>query len=301
MKEETIERIEQYLNGELSESDRISFEKEMQTDTELIKRVEFMRLLPKAARAHTETSLINELKELEAKLPKVKFVPEGKPGEQRPVVTMEPGGRSNSHWIRYAVAASVLLLFGLFIFKDEIFKTGITQNQVAQNGKDTVNQQLQGESLKQKQTAFTTVNVTRIEDGKFGFVKNGLQRKLVIVHETDSTILKEFTSQIQGRAGDGSSSKNLKYGLYRLISDTLFLATGNLETSIQVFDLDVKAQRNQMIDSIGQIIEYDKPKLQGLFILMSSSFFKIEKTENYFPLVVVKKSELDLLKYYTTK
>jgi len=300
MKEETVARIEQYLNGELSENDRISFEKEIQIDSELQKQVEFMRLLPKAVRAHTEMSLKNKLKEIEAKLPNVKFESEEstkKPAEP-PIVKMEPRYVSSNYWMRYAVAASVLLVLGLFLFKDEIFKTDVNQNQVAQNGKDTVNQQLQGESLNQKQIAFTTVSVTRIEDGKFGFVKNGLQRKLVIVHETDSTILKEPTG---GIIVDGPRARELKYGLYRLISDTLFLATGSLETSIQVFDLDVKAQRSQMIDSSGQMIEYDKPALQGLFIFMASDFFKIIKTEKYAPLVVVKKSELGLLKYYTTK
>jgi hypothetical protein len=283
------------LNGELSETERISLEKEMETDMGLRKEVEFMRMLPKAVRFHSETSLRNQLKEIEARLPKVQFEPEvgtvqgaGSPRLE----TSPPKPISRSLWIRYAVAASVLLLVTIFIFRDELFKTGINQSQVAQNRNDTLKQRPKN-VLQENPVAVTALSITKIEDEKFGFVKNQLERKIVIVQQTDSSVLREFTT---GRPG-----AQVQYGLYRLVSDTLFINAGELESSIRIFDFDVKAQSGDMIDSTGQMLHYDKPVLHGLYLLRSIHFYKIIKTENYAPLVPAKESELALLKFYTAK
>jgi len=314
MTEETIDRIERYLNGELSEADRISFEKEVQNDTDLQKKVEFMGLLPRAILLHSEDSLRNQLKEIEASLPKVEFVPEEEAVEAEYSIGAKrsiseelnqaaeprseysaPKSISRSLWIRYAVAASVLLLVGLFLFRDEIFKPGINQNQVAENLADSLKQERLRTVLPEKHLAVANMPITKIEDSKFGFVKNQLERKIVIVQETDSAALSAF---MVGKTGN---SNEVEYGLYRLVQDTLYLNTGVLEKSIQVFDFDIKAQSGEIIDSTGQMLHYDKPALHGLYLLREIHFYKIIKTENYVPLVPVKESELALVKFYTAK
>jgi hypothetical protein len=313
MNEEIIDKIERYLNEQLSQTERSEFENELQANIELQKQVEFMRNLPKAVKAHTEDALRLQLKEIEKQLPEVEFEPEEEEvaihayREQRSLGSKRamsaqprieqapPKSISSSNWVRYAVAASILLFVGVFLFRDEIFNGRENQNQVAQNGNDTLNTHSQVNQDKEKRVAVSSLNVTRIEDGKFGFVKNGLEKKLILVQEVDPTLLNEY----EGVNGVGPRAMQMRPGVYRLMNDTLFIRTGKLQTVIQVFDLDVKAQRSQMVDSLGQIIEYDKPALQGLFIMISIDFFKIEKVENYSPLIQVKKSELQLLKFYT--
>jgi hypothetical protein len=309
MTEEIIERIERYLSGELSEAEHISFEKEMQINNSLQKQVEFMRLLPKAIQIH---SLKKELKEIEAKLPRVEFVPEEKEVEADYVIGAKrsiseelsqvaepmseypkPKSISRSLWIRYAVAASVLLLVGIFLFRDEIFKSRINQNQFAENKADSLKQEKQKNVLPEKQVAVVNLTITKIEDSKFGFVKNQLERKIVVVQETDSAAIRAFAL--------GKTGNTIQDGLYLLVQDTLYVNTGVLEKSIQVFDFDIKAQTGDSINSVGEMVHYQKPPIQGLYLLRSIHFYKIMKTQSYKPLVPVEKSELELLKSYASK
>jgi hypothetical protein len=289
MTEEQIERIEQYLNGALSSADKETFENELRSNAELRKQLDFMKSLPKAVQVHAENALRKQLKEFEKTLPKVETA--GKVVEigakrslqgEAPAEQAIPKSISGFHWARYAAAASILLIVGLFIFRDDIFRNN-TDNQVAVIKTDTLNTVREFDKINTRQVAVTALEVTRIEDGKLGFVKNSLEKKITLILEVDSTLLNGGT----------------KYGLYKLQSDSLFLITGKLETKVSVFDCNVKAQHGQMIDSNGQLMEYEKPALVGTYISGLGQYFKIEKNADYTPLAVVTLSEQQLLKFYT--
>lgn len=271
MSEETIDRIDRYLSGELTESEVIAFENEMRTNEELRKQLDFMRLLPQAIQLE---SIRSQLKEIEA-------------GLQVPAAArIEPG----SSWRRYAIAASVLLLIGIFLFRDQLFKEGINQNQYAHNNNDSI-EKLSKEPLNpERQVAVNTLTVSKIEDGKMGFVKKDLERKIVIVQEIDSSVIEKY------HVNHGFKPT---YGLYRFVGDSVFLNTGTLEKTIQVYDFDVKAQTGQMIDSTGQMIDYEKPALKGMYLLLSKKYFKIEENKMDTPLSQVTKSEFELITFYT--
>jgi len=283
MSEEIIERIEQYLNGELSPEQKSSFEKELLNNEELKKQVAFIQALPKAVQVSTEDTIRKQLKEIESGLPKVKFEMEGK-GEATKVIPM-PSPVSGSRWMQYAIAVSVLLLVGLFIFKDQIFKDQNTVSQIAEKEKsvDSLNTVIDVAEHKAKQLAVYSIAVTSVEDGKFGFVKNSLEKKVSVIVEVDTTLMK----------------KGVKYGLYKFQNDSLFILTGVLETKISIYNYNVKAQTGQMIDSTGQLLEYEKPELKGMFLAGFGNYFRIEKQAEYSPLVKVNPTESELLKFYT--
>jgi hypothetical protein len=286
MSEETIDRIDRYLRGELTEPELVAFENEMQINEELRKQVDFMRLLPQAIQLD---SIRSQLKDIEAKQPKIEPQPLGDAGNERPN-NFEPKSISFSSWGRYAIAASVLLLIGIFIFRDQLFKEGINQNQYAHSNNDSISK-LSKEPLNvERQVAVNTLTVSKIEDAKMGFVKKELERKIVTVQEVDSTVLKEYNTN--------HGNKHL-YGLYRFVGDTVFLNTGTLEKTIQIYAFDVKGQTGQMIDSSGQMIEYEKPSLKGLYLLLSKKYFKIEENKRDTPLSQVTNSEFELITFYT--
>lgn len=283
MNEEIIERIEQYLNGELSLEQKNLFERELQTNQELQKQVEFMRNLPKAVQLTAENAIRKQLKELESSLPKVELKTQN-PGEPAKVIPM-PQPASSSRWMQYAVAASILLLVGLFIFKDQIFTSGRVEQIAKQSDLiDTLNTIVDLEHQEPKQLAVSQLDVTSVTDDKFGFVKNSLEKKITLIIEIDTSLL----------------NQGVNYSLYKFQRDSLFVLTGTLETKIKIFYFDIKAQSGQMIDSTtGQLIEYEKPALKGLFAYGMGSFFRIENKTAYSPLSKVNTSERELLKFYT--
>lgn len=283
MNEETIERIEQYLNGELSPEQKNLFERELQTNQELQKQVEFMRSLPKAVQLSAENAIRKQLKELESKLPKVESKTQ-KLGEPAKIIPM-PNPVSGSRWMQYAVAASILLLVGLFIFKDQIFTSGRVEQIAKQSDLiDTLNTIVDLEGQKPKQLAVSVLDVTDITDDKFGFVKNSLEKKITLIVEIDTSLL----------------NQGVNYGLYKFQRDSLFVLTGTLETKIKIFYFDIKAQSGQMIDSTtGELLVYEKPALKGLFAYGMGSFFRIENKTAFSPLSKVNAAERELLKFYT--
>lgn len=299
MNEEQIERIELYLNGELSLEQKSLFEKELQANEELQKQVQFMRNLPKAVQISAENAIRKQLKELEGNLPKVKLETQGS-GEAAKVIPM-PQPASGTRWMQYAIAASVLLLMGLFIFKDQLFTTN-TGNQLAENDKlaDTLKTLIDvglrnNTSLstpdrrfhlkhKTNQLAVSSLDVTSVIDDKFGFVKNSLEKKITLVIKVDSALF----------------NQGIKYGLYNFQRDSLFVRTASLETKIKIYYFDIKSQSGQMIDSTsGELLEYEKPPLKGLFAFGMGNFFRIESKSDYTPLVKVNTAEKELLKFYT--
>lgn len=283
MNEEIIERIELYLSGELSLEQKSLFEKELQTNEELEKQVQFMRNLPQAVQINAENIIRKQLKELEGNLPKVELETQGS-GEPAKVIPM-PQPASGTRWMQYAIAASVLLLMGLFIFKDQLFTTN-TGNQLAEKDKlsDTLKTVIDVGEHNANQLAVSSLDVTSVTDDKFGFVKNSLEKKITLVVEVDSTLL----------------NQGVKYGLYKFQRDSLFVRKASLETKIKIYYFDVKSQSGQMIDSTsGELLEYEKPPLKGLFAFGMGNFFRIESKSDYTPLVKVNTAEKELLKFYT--
>ena len=226
---------------------------------------------------------------IEKKQPKVAPQTSGVTGNIRPD-TFEPKSISFASWGKYAIAASVLLIIGIFIFRDQLFKEGFNQNQYAHNNNDSITK-LSKEALKpERQVAVNILTVSKIEDAKMGFVKKELERKIVTVQEVESTVLKEYKTN--------HGNKHL-YGIYRFVGDTVFLNTGTLEKTIQIYAFNVKSQTGQMIDSSGQMIEYEKPALKGLYLLLSKKYFKIEESKRDTPLSQVTNSEFELITFYT--
>lgn len=283
MNEETVERIEQYLNGELSPEQKNLFERELQTNQELQKQVAFMRNLPKAVQLSAENAIRKQLKELESRLPKVNIKTQNI-GEPAKVIPM-PQPVYNSRWMQYAVAASILLLVGLFIFKDQIFTSGRVEQIAKQRDLiDTLNTVVDLEHQRSNRLAVSVLDVTGISDDKFGFVKNSLEKKITLIVEIDTSLL----------------NQGVNYGLYKFQRDSLFLLSGSLETKIKIFYFDVKSQSGQMIDSTtGELLVYEKPALKGLFAYGMGSFFRIENKTEYSPLSKVNAAERELLKFYT--
>ncbi len=287
MSEETIERIEQYLNGELSKEQKEAFDAELRTNDELQKQLAFMQALPMAVQASAEGSMRKQLKELESELPKVQNQ-KSDDGEAPKLIPI-------TRWMQYAVAASVLLLIGLFIFKEQIFKDPTVNMPMADKIKNNDTLSL---SQQTKQIATYDVGVKSIADGSIGFVKSTLEKKVTVVVEVDS-MLKQKQGEVLTGKGAGPVAKTYRYGLYKFQNDTVFVLTGVLETKISIYYFDVKPETGQLIDSTGQLIEYEKPALRGMFLAGFDNYFRIEKNKEYQPLVLVSATELNLLKFYT--
>lgn len=293
MTEEVIDKIERYLNGEMSAAELSVFENELKNNSELQQQVEFMRLLPGAIEAHSDEQLRKQLKDFEATLPKIEKNQDNKIyriEDDSEILAAEPISEFNNkdgraaanlrdpksisfpYWAKMALAASVLLLVGLFIFKDMLFKSGIEGNQIAGN---TIKPIIQSKSIK------------TIGDSGFGFAADSSEVKIWIVQISDTTLLNNYIAeQLQGRAGtpagDGLMDNSIA-GLYYFNGDSLFIISEKVDSAVELYDINVAAQKSNNIET---------PELRGMYLHFKGMYYKLEMVNKHTPLIPVKNEDV---------
>ncbi len=104
-----IERIENYLTGKLPENERKAFEAELETNAELGEAMELYRISDEAIELAVENSLRSQLKQWDAEDAATKANGGGGVGEA-PIIPLR------RTWMRWAAAAVVVGLVGLFVW-----------------------------------------------------------------------------------------------------------------------------------------------------------------------------------------
>lgn len=275
MTEETIDKIERYLNGELSVDELSEFEAELKKSPELQQQVDFMRLLPGAIEAHSDEQLSKQLKEIESTLPKVEINVD----ETAAAQTTEPKSISYPYWAKLAMAASVLLLVGLFIFNDSLFKSGIEDKQLAESDKID------------KKVHIESVSVKSIGDSGFGFAADSRTMNILVVQRVDTSYLNnfitEFSDRLQGRtgapAGDGNGpqSKIIESisGIYHFKDDTLFIVSSEVDSAIELYDINLAAQK---------VNNDEIPEIRSMYLHFRGSYYKLDLVSMESPLIKEK-------------
>ncbi len=206
--EDNMDKIEQYLSGNLSEAEKAAFEKEIAENAELREEVELLRILPKAIQLHEEKKIREQLQDLERTIrgEEIADVAAGRAAASVP----PPSGVSGGGWFKYtAVAASLLLLVGLFF----LLKDGgnDTSNIIAQTDKKDI--RVNAKEL--------TINT--LKDESFGFIADTTARKIVVV---------------ACKPAGKDSLGDVVY--YKLSHDTLFVLTANGLMPDKFFTVDTR-------------------------------------------------------------
>ena len=112
---EYFDKIEDYLAGQLSPEEREQFKKEISQNAELADAVKAHELAREAMEVAIEESLRKELGQLQQE-----FYPSQKGSASPPPKNTSSKGKivpMRSAWVRVAVAASILMLIGIFVFR----------------------------------------------------------------------------------------------------------------------------------------------------------------------------------------
>jgi hypothetical protein len=273
--EDNINKIEQYLNGSLSDAEKLAFEKEMEQNPELKEEVELLRILPKAIQLHEENKVREQLKELENEA-RLQEEERRTAAAVRPAAYIPPtAGLSGRSWLKYvAVAASILLLAGLFFLyerrNDQQDLTGLANVDHKKTMKLNNSSVVVADRL-------VEVKYFGAETG-FGFIENKSVEKLRLIVQIDS------------------SYKG--WGMYCLRRDSLLVVSSNTDTALTVYHFNVSAGKEQMKGPAGEIIVYEKPPLIGIFLFGYGEFFKIEELDVFSKLDKVSDAEKELLMDY---
>ena len=276
MNEDLIERIQKYLSGEFSEEERSLFESEINSSEELKKQVDFLRDLNVVIKANSRTDLKKRMQEIEAELQNNEVVLE--PAAASPAnAAHDASANSGTSILSYfAIAASVLLVVGMFfLFKDSFIKPSkeIAKTEQGKVEKDSTTQVFFGE-----------IPITSISDSKFGFVNDTSKTVLHLVIEKpiviDSTTVGDF---------------------YKQKNDTLYLRSSETNMKTKLYEFYIEEARVEKEDKNGQVIEVIKPELKGFYLEISNEFYEIKNSANYVPMFKVDSAKKELLQFYTNR
>jgi tetratricopeptide (TPR) repeat protein len=150
MEELRYREFENYLNNELSETEKISFEKRLKSDTDFKQEFEIYKALEtslssKFENEEAETALRNTLSELGSK-----YIKEDKIKKETKVISL-------MRYRKLMVAASIALLIGFFIFRNG---TPVYGDFSKHNNLELVVRGDNNETIKKAQDAFNTRNYT---------------------------------------------------------------------------------------------------------------------------------------------
>lgn len=276
MNEDLIERIQKYLAGEFSEEERSLFESEINKSEELKKQVDFFKDLNVVVKANSRADLKKRMQEIEAELQNNEVVLE--PAAARPAHAGHTASANSGTSILsyFAIAASVLLVVGMFfLFKDSFIKQSkeIAKTEQGKVEKDSTTQVFFGE-----------IPITSISDSKFGFVNDTSKTVLHLVIEKpiviDSTTVGDF---------------------YKQKNDTLYLRSSETNMKTKLYEFYIEEARVEKEDKNGQVIEVIKPELKGFYLEISNEFYEIKNSANYVPLFKVDSAKKELLQFYTNR
>jgi hypothetical protein len=163
---------------------------------------------------------------------------------------------------------------------------------IAKGGKsNSDSSSIQGSEPITWQFAITDADVIIISEQKIGYAERLSKKRIAVIQEYFDAI-----KSLNQRDGE----------FYRLYLDTLFITGvlyGRTEhiivDSVEIVEANFNKQKEHFIDSLDRVIDYEKPALRGLFVLIEGSFYRIENNKNYTPLVKVKAVEAEQLRFYT--
>ncbi len=262
MTEELIDKIEKYLNGELTESERISFEGEITNDAELKDKVEFMRAIPLVAKKHAQ-------EELKKKLDSFSFegwYVEGAAAASMTELTETGSARQSDKWRYLAVAASVVLVVGIFFL---INRNNENKLQLAKESKrlqDSINAIQELNRFIETPIASTLLPVNEIGETSFGFADTNKKDSLVIVL---------FRASASGLVG--------VYGKFQ--NDTIYFSASE-SRHFEVFRISA----NNTLS---------KPNVEGIYLMeVSQLMYRIPQSDTLVPLTPVGHDlQEEILKY----
>ena len=113
---ENFERIQNYLLNKMSEEERLLFEKEIGTNEDLAQQLEIQRFEMQTIDQMEEDALREKAKALRSRIPTTS-------SEETVVRALKPRVSRGRQFTLIAIAASVLLLIGFFLFQQASFTT----------------------------------------------------------------------------------------------------------------------------------------------------------------------------------
>ncbi len=200
MKDELINKIDDYLNGKLSEDNKVAFEAELKSNENLRKQVAFMRALPNAIKANAENKIIQKLKEFESSAEPIEELlveedveiyayREPALGSKRAIYPSKkydpesPKETSIVPWWKYAaVAASILLIVGVsFLINWTNNENRLQLAKETERLQDSIKSVEQLKRFAETPIASMSLPVTEIGEPEFGFAHLSISDSLTII------------------------------------------------------------------------------------------------------------------------
>jgi LPXTG-motif cell wall-anchored protein len=239
MNGDLMEELEKYINGALNESERSDFEAKLQNDPELKEELDFKLSLRNVARAYEKDLLKDRLKQIQSQLPKT--------------------GETKFNWSYLAIAASLLLLVGIFFLTHKTFHERVDY---AKLKKETSPFTAELKAANEIQVARKEIIITKIDKGKFGFANHPMEGSLVAYIK-------------KPRIVDSSNTGVF----YKFENDNLFIRATDSISELKVFKFNIARENEQKINEKGEMVYSEKPELKGLYIKLNGDFYKLNYDE----------------------
>jgi hypothetical protein len=259
MNSEEIDQVVKFIDNKMSTDEHKQFNNRLEVEHEeygLKWKVLFIEELMRATKTYSKIKLKENLQTIERK---IVLEEKGKVSLVKGIVIS-----MNRKWKLTILVLIIVVLYALFFIwkKSHREKGAINEN----------NTYIHGNDYEEERILVMTLPVITIVDSKPGEVKQDESKTMPVVY-----IKMDL---------DMTRNTELEYGFKE---DTLILRYSSEKPEIKIYKFAVATQSFIDIDKNGVVVRNDKPGLNGMYIKIKDSFFRIQAFKSQITIITILK------------